>query len=154
MVLLSERRARCRFPPRNAQAADNSYTDHLQDGVRQQIPMRNHEYSALDTQVNTPYMVAGVRFFGRLICSILTMAVSEQWFWNEELRARWWERRQQGMDTRIKALAKENLGIDLADRPVLPMNEIVGEFGFEKTEDRREVKRLMLQHNCLRSNEG
>lgn len=135
------------------QAADESYTDHRQDGVRRRVPMRNHEYSALDTQMNTSYMVAGIRFFGRLICSILTMAVSEQWFWNEELRTRWWERRQQGMDTRIKALAKEDLGIDLSDRPVLSMNEIVDEFGFEKTEDHREVKRLTLHHNSLKSNE-
>ena len=94
--------------------ADTSYTDYQVDGLggddpqvsARQTLMRQHEYCALDTPMNTHYLVAGVRFFARLLYTILEMAEKEQWFWAETLRERWWRIRRKVIDEKTSLLLR------------------------------------------------
>lgn len=63
--------------------------------------MRLAHYSARDHEYGRPYVVAGTRFFARLVKGVLSLS-NQQWTWDSEFRLRWHYRRQYIVDNLVK----------------------------------------------------
>ncbi len=79
--------------------ADAVYYADDTDGQRRN--MRWAHYSARDHEYGRPYVVAGIRFFARLVNGMIGLS-NQQWTWDPDFRRRWHERRKYIVDTIVK----------------------------------------------------
>ena len=77
--------------------------------------MRWAHYSARDHERGRPYVVAGTRFFARLVQALVRMA-NEQWMWDEQFAARWHERRR----VIIRDVVRNHIRQSFTREPELP----------------------------------
>ena len=77
--------------------------------------MRWAHYSARDHERGRRYVVAGTRFFARLVQGLVGMA-NEQWMWHEEFALRWHERRR----VIIRDVVRTHIQQSFTEEPELP----------------------------------
>ncbi len=63
--------------------------------------MRLANYSARDHEYGRPYVVAGTKFFARLVKGVVGLS-NQQWTWHPEFRLRWHHRRQYIVDNLLR----------------------------------------------------
>ena len=100
--------------------ADAVYYKAYSQGPRKDL--RWAHYSARDHECGRPYVVAGIKFFARLVKGVIELS-RQQWIWHPEFRQRWHERSQYI----IKKLVHDHLMQRFQNVPELPEMKSVGE---------------------------
>lgn len=84
------------------------------DEIRgQRKNMRWAHYSARDHEYGRPYVVAGIKFFARLVKGIVGLS-NEQWTWHPDFRRRWHERRRYNIGNAVRIHINQSFQGDVA----------------------------------------
>lgn len=75
--------------------------------------MRWAHYSARDHEYGRPYVVAGSKFFARLVRGLVELS-SQQWTWHPDFRRRWHERRRYNVARNVRVHISQSFQGDVA----------------------------------------
>ena len=85
--------------------------------------MRWAHYSARDHEFGRPYVVAGVKFFARLIKGVIGLS-NEQWAWHPDFRQRWHQRRQYNINKLVRTHLEQSFQGEVDLPEMKPVEEI------------------------------
>ena len=77
------------------------YADDADDIRGQRKNMRWAHYSARDHEYGRPYVVAGIKFFARLVKGVVGLS-NQKWTWHPDFRRRWHERRRYNVGNTVR----------------------------------------------------
>ena len=107
--------------------ADSVY--YMSDTGGQRRNMRWAHYSSRDHEYGRPYVVAGARFFARLVKGVVGLS-NQQWIWHPEFRRRWQQRRRYNVDNIVRTHLQQSYQEDLELPEMKPDEEMETLFQF------------------------
>ncbi|MDE0003137.1 MAG: hypothetical protein OXQ29_10620 [Rhodospirillaceae bacterium] len=117
------------------------------DARGQRENMRWTHYSARDHEYGRPYVVAGARFFARLVKGLIDLS-NQQWTWHPEFRQRQLERRQYNIDKIVRVHLQQSYQGDPELPEMMPVEEM--EALFQKLNDGRNFRQPEAYKNLHR----
>ena len=85
--------------------------------------MRLAHYSARDHEYGRPYVVAGTKFFARLVKGVVDLS-NQQWTWHPDFRLRWHHRRQCTIDSLVRAHFEQSYQGDAEPPEMKPIEQM------------------------------
>jgi len=85
--------------------------------------MRWAHYSSRDHEYGRPYVVAGAKFFARLVKGVVSLS-NQQWTWHPEFRQRWHQRRQYNVDKIVRTHLQQSYQGELELPEMKPIEEM------------------------------
>ncbi len=85
--------------------------------------MRWTHYSARDHEYGRPYVVAGTKFFARLVKGLVGLS-NQQWTWHPDFRLRWHRRRQYIVSNVVRVHIEQSYQDDPELPPMKPIEQM------------------------------
>lgn len=85
--------------------------------------MRLAHYSARDHEYGRPYVVAGTKFFARLVKGVAGLA-NQQWTWHPDFRLRWHQRRQYIVENLVRIHMQQSYQEDAEPPEMKPVEQM------------------------------
>lgn len=123
------------------------------DANGQRGNMRWAHYSARDHEYGRPYVVAGIKFFARLVKGVVLLS-NQQWTWHPDFRRRWHHRRQYVIDKLVRTHIDQSYrdGAELPEMKTIEQMEEVSQCAHDGKKFRRPQAYKNLHGKfCLKS---